>query len=177
MRPTARGVLILFLAGLAAASLPGTSSAQSANGGCSIEQVGGTSRHVIHCRGGLTITVEKGAQYQLLDRNRNGRVDGVRLGSKALLIDLPKAPKEGFEVIAPQAIAAVRGTRWTVDAAGDKTSVFVIEGEVGVRRRAGSGRVTLGPGEGVDVEAGSGPLTVKRWPRKRVVALMARFGE
>lgn len=175
MRPTARSVLIALFAGISSAVLAGGASAQSA--GCSIEQIGGTSRNLIQCRGGLSITVEKDARYELLDRNRNGRVDGVRLRNKALLIDLPKSPKEGFEVIAPQAIAAVRGTRWAVDVGAGKTSVFVVDGEVGVRRRSGSSRVTLGPGDGVDVETGSGPLTVKHWPKKRVTALMARFGE
>jgi len=80
-----------------------------------------------------------------------------------------------FQVITPQAIAAVRGTRWAVDAADAKTSVFVVEGRVAVGRRKGSHSVTLGPGEGVDVEA-AGPLTIKRWPAARVQALMARLG-
>jgi ferric-dicitrate binding protein FerR (iron transport regulator) len=74
----------------------------------------------------------------------------------------------------PQAIAAVRGTKWAVDAAEGKTSVFVVNGQVSVARRVGSNRVVLGPGEGVDVEA-TGDLTVKRWPPARVAALLARL--
>jgi ferric-dicitrate binding protein FerR (iron transport regulator) len=70
----------------------------------------------------------------------------------------------------------VRGTKWAVDAVENRTSVFVVQGRVAVGRRAGSGSVTLGPGEGVDVEAAS-PLTVKRWPPARVAALMARLGQ
>ena len=81
-----------------------------------------------------------------------------------------------FQVITPQAIAAVRGTKWAVDAAEGKTSVFVVNGRVAVGRRTGSHSVTLGPGEGVDVEA-TGPLTIKRWPAARVAALMARLGQ
>ena len=77
----------------------------------------------------------------------------------------------------PQAIAAVRGTKWAVDAAEGKTSVFVVNGRVAVGRRTGSHSVTLGAGEGVDVEATRGPLTVKRWPAARVAALMARLGQ
>ena len=76
----------------------------------------------------------------------------------------------------PQAIAAVRGTKWAVDAEGGKTSVFVVDGRVNVARARGRGRVDLGPGEGVDVEA-SGELVVKRWPPARVAALMARLGQ
>jgi ferric-dicitrate binding protein FerR (iron transport regulator) len=102
-------------------------------------------------------------------------VDSVELSSKALLLEVPKRETE-FKVITPQAIAAVRGTRWAVDALEGKTSVFVINGRVAVGRRAGRHIVTLGPGEGVDVEA-TGPLTVKRWPPARVSALMARLGQ
>jgi hypothetical protein len=90
------------------------------------------------------------------------------------LLEVPK--KRGgnhFQVITPQAIAAVRGTKWAVDSAEGKTSVFVVNGRVSVARRAERG-IVLGPGEGVDVEA-TGPLTVKRWAPARVAALMARL--
>ncbi len=131
----------------------------------------------LHCEGGVTIVAEWGAQYTLLDRSGKGRVDGVELNSKALLIEVSKKPAGNrFEVITPQAIAAVRGTKWAVDAAENKTSVFVVNGRVAVGRRTGSHSVTLGSGEGVDVEA-SGPLTVKRWGAARVSALMARLGQ
>jgi hypothetical protein len=99
------------------------------------------------------------------------------LNGKALLIEVPK--KSGgnkFQVITPQAIAAVRGTKWAVDTAENKTSVFVVNGRVAVGRRTGSHSVTLGAGEGVDVEA-AGTLTVKRWPSARVSALLARLGQ
>jgi hypothetical protein len=90
---------------------------------------------------------------------------------------VPKKPgRARFEVVTPQAIAAVRGTKWAVDAEGGKTSVFVVDGRVNVARAGGRGRVDLGPGDGVDVEA-SGELVVKRWPPARVAALMARLGQ
>ena len=112
-----------------------------------------------------------------LDRDRNGRVDGVDLQSKAVFIEAPKQ-KSGktFEVLTPQAIAAVRGTKWAVDAEDSKTSVFVDTGRVGVRRPTAPGRVELGPGEGVDVDGGTAPLEVRHWPAPRVAALMARLG-
>src|SRR5262249_17913735 len=97
---------------------------------------------------------------------------------KALLLDVQK--KSGgriFQVNTPQAIAAVRGTRWAVDVAEGKTSVFVVNGRVNVGRTTrGERQVVLGPGEGVDVEA-SAPLVVKRWAPARVSALMARLGQ
>ncbi|MGA9331963.1 MAG: FecR domain-containing protein [Bradyrhizobium sp.] len=150
-------------------------AAQPANPGCSSENSLGATQ-TLHCRTGITIVAEDGARYTLRS-NRNGRVDAVELSGKALLIEV--APKSGgnkFEVITPQAIAAVRGTKWAVDAAGDKTSVFVVNGSVRVGRRTGGNGVTLRPGEGVDVEP-SAPLTVKRWAPARVSALLARLGQ
>ena len=114
----------------------------------------------------------------LVDRDGNGNADAVRLRRKALLLEAPASgAKGGFVVVTPQAIAAVRGTKWTVDVGQGKTSVFVLRGRVAVQRPASTAGVVLRPGEGVDVEAGTGPLTVKRWPAKRVSALMARLGQ
>ena len=144
-------------------------------GGCSHDQSG--SQDIVRCPDGLTIVVEKGARYSIADRNGDGHVDAARLGRKALLLDLPKRENPTrFEVITPQAITAVRGTQWAVDVQRGKTSVFVVRGRAEVRRPATSAGVSLGPGQGVDVEAGGGALVVKNWPGKRVAALMARFG-
>jgi ferric-dicitrate binding protein FerR (iron transport regulator) len=151
-------------------------AAQPASMGCSSENPTGTAQ-TLHCQGGVTIVAENGARYTLQDRAGKGRVEAVELSSKALLIEVPK--KSGgnrFQVITPQAIAAVRGTKWAVDVAEKKTSVFVVNGRVAVGRRTGGHGVTLGSGEGVDVEE-AGPLTVKRWPPARVSALLARLGQ
>ena len=67
-------------------------------------------------------------------------------------------------------IVAENGARFTLQ---DRDG----NGRVAVGRRTGTHSVTLGPGEGVDVEATRGPLTVKRWPKARVAALMARLGQ
>src|ERR1700709_2818977 len=142
-------------------------AAQPANMGCATESTANGAQ-TLRCEGVVT----------LQDRDGNGRVDSAELSSKALLLEVPK--KQGgnrFQVITPQAIAAVRGTKWAVDAAEGKTSVFVVNGRVAVGRRTGTHSVTLGAGEGVDVEATRGPLTVKRWPKARVAALMARLGQ
>jgi ferric-dicitrate binding protein FerR (iron transport regulator) len=150
-------------------------TAQPANPGCASENSLGTTQ-TLHCEGGITIVAEDGARYTLRN-GRQGRVDAVELGGKALLIEVP--PKSGgnrFQVATPQAIAAVRGTKWAVDVAADKTSVFVVHGRVDVGRRTGGRGVTLRPGEGVDVEPNA-PLTVKRWAPARVSALLARLGQ
>jgi hypothetical protein len=153
----------------------GVATAQpAANMGCSPENSANTAQ-TLRCEGGVTIVAENGARFTLLDRDGNGRVDSVELSSKALLLEVPKKPGGNrFEVMTPQAIAAVRGTKWAVDATEGKSSVFVVNGRVSVARGAGGDRVVLGPGEGVDVEA-TGALTVKRWPPARVAALLARL--
>jgi len=137
-----------------------------------------SAAQILQCQGGVTIVAENGAQYVLADANHDGRVDTVELNGKALLLEVQrKAGGRKFQVNTPQAIAAVRGTRWAVDVADGKTSVFVVNGRVNVGRRSGAERpVVLGPGEGVDVEA-SAPLVVKRWGQARVDALMARLGQ
>jgi ferric-dicitrate binding protein FerR (iron transport regulator) len=155
----------------------GFAAAQPATSGCtSAPTAQGTQ--TLHCEIAITIVAESGARFELRDRNRDGRVDSVELSQKALLLEVPK--KQGrtrFNVVTPQAIAAVRGTKWAVDAEGEKTSVFVVDGRVRVARSAGRrGSVVLGPGEGVDVET-SGALVVKRWGAARVAALMARLGQ
>jgi len=158
--------------------LIGSANAQPAvNVGCTASpSAAGTQ--VWRCDNGITIVAENGARFELKDANRDGHIDSVELSSKALLIEVPKKPGGNpFKVLTPQAIAAVRGTKWTVEVGQGKTSVFVLRGRVAVQRPASNAGVVLAPGEGVDVEAGTGKLTVKRWPAKRVSALMARLGQ
>jgi hypothetical protein len=152
-------------------------SAQPATMGCSSEHLLNATQ-TFHCRGGVTIVAENGATFTLQSHTRSGDVDSVDLQSGALLIDAPKQRgKSHFEVTTPQAIAAVRGTKWAVDTKETRTSVLVLRGQVAVRRPAGPGQVVLGPGQGVDVDPGADPLIVKRWPQPRVDALLARLGQ
>ncbi len=153
-------------------------SAQLANMGCSSSQ-GPNATQIQRCRGDVIIVAEDGASYTLQSRDKSGDVDTVDLQRKALLVDAPKPKaKRRFQVITPQAIAAVRGTKWAVDVQDTRTSVLVLRGRVAVRRPSGGRQVVLGPGEGVDVDLGSTePLTVKRWGQPRVDALLARLGQ
>jgi hypothetical protein len=150
-------------------------AAQPANQSCSsVNSLGGAQ--TLHCGSGVTIIAEDGARFTLRS-DRKGQVDAVELNGKALLIEVPaRSGGNKFQVITPQAIAAVRGTKWAVDVAEGKTSVFVVNGRVGVGHRTGGHRVALGPGEGVDVEPGA-PLTVKRWAPARAAALLSRLGQ
>jgi ferric-dicitrate binding protein FerR (iron transport regulator) len=162
--------------------LMGSALAQPAtNAGCT-SSASAAGTQIWRCDNGITIVAENGARFELKDANRDGHIDSVELSSKALLVEVPRKPGGNpFKVLTPQAIAAVRGTKWAVDVADTKTSdaktsVFVADGRVGVSRRARGRAVVLGPGEGVDVEA-TGPLTVKQWGQPRVDALMARLGQ
>jgi ferric-dicitrate binding protein FerR (iron transport regulator) len=153
----------------------GLAMAQTDNTSCSTSDVTGQTR-TIRCPNGVTIVVENGARYEL---GRGAKVETVELSDKALLLDVPpRSGRRTFQVNTPQAIAAVRGTRWAVDVSAGKTSVLVVRGKVAVGRRTGprGTAVTLGPGEGVDVEAQT-PLVVKKWAPARVAALMARLGQ
>jgi hypothetical protein len=164
--------------GISAALGVGAASAQPATMGCKSEQTGAVQ--TLRCRGDVIIVAEDGAKFTLQSHDKSGDVDAVDLQSKALLVDAPikQKAKNRFQVITPQAIAAVRGTKWAVDVQETRTSVLVLRGQVAVRRPAGAGQVLLGPGEGVDVDRRSTePLTVKRWGQPRVDALLARLGQ
>ena len=148
-------------------------SAQQSTMGCASEQKPNAAQ-TLRCRDGLIIVAEDGAKFTL--QGRGGEVNGVDLQNKAVLVDAPRQKgKSRFQVITPQAIAAVRGTKWAVDAQETRTSVLVLSGQVAVRRPGGGAQVVLGAGEGVDVEPGSDALVVKRWPQPRVDALLARL--
>ncbi len=168
-------VPLLMLAALAGLLAPGAARAQGV--GCMLQPTGTPARQVLHCRDGLRLEAESGATYTLVDSDRDGQPEAVNLQSGAILLEV-EAPSRGtgFQVLTPQAIAAVRGTRWAVDVEQGKTAVFVISGRVAVRRPNARTGVELGPGEGVDVSPGAVPLTVRRWPAARANALLARFG-
>ena len=172
-----------FLALASSFLLIGQAVAQPAGAGCaSSPSSAGTqtaNTQTWRCDNGITIVAENGARFELKDANRDGHIDSVELSDKALLIQVPKKPGGNrFKVFTPQAIAAVRGTKWAVDTmtVAAKTSVFVAEGRVGVTRLSGGRGVVLAPGDGVDVE-GTEPLTVNRWGQPRIDALMARLGQ
>ena len=143
-------------------------SAQPTQAGCT-SAPGPSAAQTLRCRDGLIIVAEDGATFTL--QGRNGNVNAVDLQSKALLVDAPKQPgKSHFRVTTPQAIAAVRGTK-------------SMSGKVGRRCwccravSACAGPPAPRTGEGVDVDPGTEPLVIKRWPQPRVDALLARLGQ
>lgn len=168
---------LVLTAGILCVIGAGTASAQTV-ANCSLQPTVSTERQTLNCQPGLSITVERGAHYQLADRNRDGRVDAIVLDSKAALVDVDSSRvRGGFEVVTPQAIAAVRGTRWAVDAQRGKTSVLVLRGRVAVNKVSTGQGVTLGQGQGVDVDRTRSNLRVNGWAQSRINALMARLGQ
>lgn len=140
--------------------------------GCTRTRAGNPPREVFRCANGLVIEAEVAARIGLAVDATGPR--DVKLDRGAVLVEV--RPGSTFQILTPHAIASVRGTEFVVDVAEERTSVFVVEGEVAVTKRyLTDSRVTLQPGEGVDVER-SEPLVVKTWGAARVDALLARFG-
>jgi len=143
------------------------------------------SEKLLRCGSNLMIRSAPNTAYRLTSPDNRRQPGGARLDSGALLIEFtPNEGQRDFRILTPQAITAVRGTRWAVEVGPSQTSTLVLSGSVEVTRRsskrgaAPSGRqsVVLGAGEGVDVSADTAPLVVKRWAQTRIDALMARFG-
>lgn len=155
---------------------PWIADAAAQGEGCTTTVAEAPAREIIRCRY-VTIEVEPGSDLQPLDANGDGEPEGVTLGSGALLIEYDPPPGGGsFQILTPYAIASVRGTIWVVDAQPLQTSVFVVQGAVGVAEVDGAMEVLLHAGDGVDVGPGTEALQVRRWAAERAARLLARFG-
>ncbi len=155
---------------------PGLATGQTS--GCVLVQdEQNPAEKILRCGDHLNIRSEPGTEYRVLDQTGNS-TGSVQLNSGALMIEFKGGPGlHNFQILTPVAIAAVRGTKWVVATKGGQTSTFVISGVVSVTRRSNHQSAELGPGDGADIEAGSGPVVVKRWPEARIRALLARFGQ
>ncbi|TGD99431.1 anti-sigma 24 factor [Methylobacterium nonmethylotrophicum] len=169
--------LLHAAAALAVILAAGAASAQT---GCREETRFDPPLRVLRCTDGLVLETEQGSGLRPIDRDGDGHLEGAEIGGRAVLVTLPpsaRVRRDGFQILTPHAIASVRGTVYAVDVTGARTSVFVRQGRVAVARRgAPEASVTLGPGEGVDVDAEQAPLAVRRWPQERVRALLERLG-
>lgn len=87
---------------------------------------------------------------------------------------LSKLWSGGFRVRTRAAVASVRSTEWITEAREDRSSVFVISGQVGVTATATGASVGLSEGEGSDIEVGGSPTPPKRWGDARVEGVLAR---
>ena len=132
---------------------------------------------ILHCGTAVTVRPAPGTSYHPLDAGSDRPTSAVQLDSGALLIEFhPTQKRRNFQILTPQAIAAVRGTRWAMEVKPGQSSTLVLKGAVQVARANGAAAVVLRRGQGVDVTDAAGPLQVKRWAPQRVKALLARFG-
>lgn len=79
-----------------------------------------------------------------------------------------------FDIGTRLAVASTRSTEWLIEAARDRTSVFVTEGSIAVQGAAGGEGVLLAAGYGTDVLPGAPPNPAKRWGAARIDRAMAR---
>jgi len=134
---------------------------------------------MLRCGDDLTIRAAANSKYQVTGESGQAPPTEVRLKSGALLVEFkPSERARNFQILTPHAIAAVRGTRWAVGVTPARTSTLVLDGEVEVAQvRARERSARLREQQGADVTAKPGPVVVKRWGKKRVDALLARFGQ
>jgi hypothetical protein len=144
---------------------------------------------ILRCGTELTITPAPGTVYRPGPAAADGLPASVQLDSGALLIEFNPKRRREFQILTPQAIASVRGTKWAMDVTSMQTSTLVLNGEVAVARKNETENVLVGPGQGVDIEIPPGgntprslspyrpdPITVKQWGSARVKELLDRFG-
>jgi hypothetical protein len=179
------GILLAFYAGTFGSAL-----AQS--GACVLSpDKRNPSDQVLRCGSELTITPAPGTVYHPGAAAEDGLPASVQLDSGALLIEFHYKRRREFQILTPQAIASVRGTKWAMEVKPGQTSTLVLLGQVTVARKDAAEEVVVGPGQGVDVsnaDAGKtvrsmsarakpAPIGVKKWAPDRVKALLARFGQ
>jgi hypothetical protein len=148
------------------------------SGGCVlIADEHNPSEKILRCDEHLTIRKAPNSKYQAISA-KGQPPSSVRLQSGALMIEFaPTDSKKSFQILTPHAIAAVRGTKWAIEVVGKRTSTLVLSGVVEVKHLNGEGAALLRAGEGADVSDKKGLIVVKRWGKKRVDALLARFGQ
>lgn len=164
----------MWIAALACSVSLLTSQPAAAQEVCANSDLSGPTRQLITCGEALVLEREPGTDVTIVKRRGSASPKEIMLENGAIFIKVLPGSQPP-QIRTPHAIAAVRGTTYVVDAGVSSTSVLVIEGAVVVRKPDSASSVTLGPGQGVDVESTT-PLNVSRWSADRVSALLARFG-
>ena len=117
---------------------------------------------VLTCGEATGLTLDR-AFYAPAQDSRNYLLR-VSFGIVRAVVEMLAAGSD-FEMHTNTAVISARGTEWIAEAARAATSVVALDGEVAVRNidPAVPGEVTLGPGEGVTVEAGEPPPAPTVW--------------
>jgi hypothetical protein len=152
MAGLASGLLLFLLAGVVPAA------AQS--GACTlVPDKRNPNDKILRCGTELTITPAPGTVYRPGPAGADGLPTSVQLDKGALLIEFNPKRRHEFQILTPQAIASVRGTKWAMDVTPMQTSTLVLAGEVTVVRKNETENVVVRPGQGVDIEIPPGGNT------------------
>lgn len=141
---------------------------------CDLESLDGPSRFLLRCEGGMVLEIE--AEAVVTFQNEEDGLPGqVTVEQGAVLVEITPGGVTP-QIRTPNAITAVRGTTYAVEVSDRATAVFVVSGQVDVRKIDDSdSAVLLDAGEGVDVRSDE-PLAVAVWSDTRARALLTRFG-
>ena len=90
---------------------------------------------ILRCGSELTITPAPGTAYQPAAAGDDGLPASVQLDSGALLIEFNSKRRHELQILTPQAVASVRGTKWAMEVKPGATSTLVLAGEVTVARK------------------------------------------
>jgi ferric-dicitrate binding protein FerR (iron transport regulator) len=117
---------------------------------------------ILRCGSELTITPAAGTVYRPAAAAEDGLPASIQLDSGALLIEFNSKRRREFQILTPQAVASVRGTKWAMEVKPGQTSALVLLGQVTVARKDAAGEVVVGPGQEVDISSGT-PATRDPW--------------
>jgi ferric-dicitrate binding protein FerR (iron transport regulator) len=109
------------------------------------------NQRILRCGSELTITAAPGTVYRPAAAGDDGLPASVQLDSGALLIEFNSKKRHELQILTPQAVASVRGTKWAMEVKPGQTSTLVLAGEVTVARKNDPEKVVVGPGQGVDI--------------------------
>jgi hypothetical protein len=70
---------------------------------------------ILRCGKELTITAAPGTVYQPASAGDDGLPASVQLDSGALLIEFNSKRRHELQILTPQAVASVRGTKWAME--------------------------------------------------------------
>jgi len=170
---------ILIATGLILSAPTGSQVAWAAGAGCAlIPNDRDPSEKILQCGQELTVHPAHGTRYRPVFKAGQQLPTAIQLNDGALLIEFhPSGPPNEFQILTPLAIAAVRGTKWAMEAAPARTSTLVLDGSVAVTNRRLNQYVVLTKGQGVDISPGDTSMVQKQWGEARVRALLSRFGE
>lgn len=141
---------------------------------CSLTTLADPPRQMLACGGSLVIELEAGTVLRYSD-DGDGSPQRLFLDEGRILIEVEPGSHVP-QIRTPHAIAAVRGTVYTVEVGMTSTAIFVQRGTVDVQSRLGRrSSATLTAGLGVDVRPGQ-TITTRQWPSERAAEVLARFG-